>query len=174
MFLSSAWLGAALLMPIFLCGCSGPRGQGAADITGRPRESMSVSMPNGLDGGSHDGCIDEFVIMDFTYPLPACPSRVRIAAADVDPNLSIPDRRDVAAAMRALNRRVRECGAPTDQRFVMTIVFSSSGRVEHARVIGRTATTTLGACAAELALSTTIPPFERPNFSVAFPFGGLP
>lgn len=116
--------------------------------------------------------------MDFTNEDPRCPRRPwvpRPAARDGgfhsgSPSPEMPSRADVAASMRALVERVRDCGDGSGATVRMLVTFSHTGNVEGARVRGRRTPAEVAACATGVARSATLPPFRQPAFSVGFPF----
>jgi hypothetical protein len=81
----------------------------------------------------------------------------------------MPSRRDVGAALRAVEEAVRACGYG-GRSVTMIAVFGSDGQVTRAFALGRYAATPAAVCAADALRRATLPPFGRESFSVAYPF----
>ena len=170
----------ALASILWVVGCAGAAVQDQAGVTSLAASvSLQANRPRQV---VECGGVDEVVNMTFFIDPAGCDSLVPVATtgtvAPRNEDVSIigslphlPNRSDVAAAMRALNVRFSACGNSSERPFVLILVFNGLGRVERVRMLGADGSTAFGMCAANVARSTEIPPFREPRFSVAYPFG---
>lgn len=106
----------------------------------------------------------------------AGPSRPAAAATPSAPaggNAGLPEmpaRPDVAAAMRGVGPAVRACGTGQGGTATVTVVFNNQGNVNTANVAPPAAGTPVGSCIARAVRAAHLPPFNRPTFSVTYPF----
>jgi hypothetical protein len=158
------------------CGCA------HSQVSSRPPASVPappLSQPPNTSASELDCVPDhEPTDMEFTANMPECP--ISRSAWPQHPSADHPSSRaysnssptpyDVAGAMRSVFDRVRDCGEGHGGTVAVTMVFSRRGRVERVSVLGRRASTPVGTCVVEALRSAQLPPFERAEFSVMFPF----